>query len=59
MALWGVHSRTPPECVCRYITSDCDADADVYNTHHYTKTPEEACLATNLASFPSVFVYQL
>eukprot|EP00494_Astrolonche_serrata_P033331 UN33600 len=21
-----------------YVTSDCDADADVYNTHHYTKT---------------------
>jgi len=25
-----------------YITSDCDADADVYNSHHYTSTPEEA-----------------
>ena len=25
-----------------YITSDCDADANVYSTHHYTKTPEEA-----------------
>ena len=24
-----------------YITSDCDADADVYNKHHYYKTPEE------------------
>ena len=21
--------------------SDCDADADVYNTHHYYATPEE------------------
>ena len=25
-----------------YVTSDCDADADVFNSHHYTKTPEEA-----------------
>ena len=25
-----------------YITSDCDADSDVFNSHHYTKTPEEA-----------------
>jgi len=25
-----------------YITSDCDADSDVYNSHHYTATPEEA-----------------
>jgi beta-glucosidase-like glycosyl hydrolase len=24
------------------ITSDCDADANVYSTHHYTATPEEA-----------------
>ena len=24
-----------------YVTSDCDADADVYNKHHYYKTPEE------------------
>lgn len=24
-----------------YITSDCDADDDVFNTHHFTKTPEE------------------
>ena len=24
-----------------YITSDCDADADVYNKHHYYKSPEE------------------
>lgn len=24
-----------------YITSDCDADADVFNRHNYTKTPEE------------------
>jgi len=24
-----------------YITSDCDADADVYNKHHYYSTPEE------------------
>jgi pre-mRNA-splicing factor SYF2/beta-D-xylosidase 4 len=24
-----------------YITSDCDADADVYYNHHYTSTPEE------------------
>merc|ERR1719361_1240101 len=25
-----------------YVTSDCDADKDVYFSHHYTKTPEEA-----------------
>merc|ERR1719331_1722894 len=25
-----------------YITSDCDADSDVYASHHYTATPEEA-----------------
>jgi hypothetical protein len=25
-----------------YITSDCDADADVFRSHHYTATPEEA-----------------
>lgn len=25
-----------------YVTSDCDADADVFNTHHYTSTAEEA-----------------
>eukprot|EP00966_Prymnesium_polylepis_P016431 378774-Prymnesium_polylepis.1 len=25
-----------------YITSDCDADNDVYFSHHYTATPEEA-----------------
>ena len=24
-----------------YITSDCDADANVYDPHHYTKSPEE------------------
>ena len=24
-----------------YITSDCDADEDVFGSHHYTKTPEE------------------
>eukprot|EP00435_Cladocopium_sp_Y103_P040526 s2108_g11.t1 len=28
-----------------YITSDCDADADVYKSHHYTSTPEEAVKA--------------
>eukprot|EP00756_Hemistasia_phaeocysticola_P047947 Hpha_TRINITY_DN22398_c0_g1::TRINITY_DN22398_c0_g1_i1::g.177853::m.177853/K15920/XYL4; beta-D-xylosidase 4 len=28
-----------------YITSDCDADSDVYNSHHYTATPEEAVRA--------------
>ena len=25
-----------------YITSDCDADSDVFYSHHYTPTPEEA-----------------
>ena len=25
-----------------YVTSDCDADSDVFNSHHYTKTPSEA-----------------
>ena len=28
--------------VAHSITSDCDADNDVYSSHHYTKTPEEA-----------------
>jgi pre-mRNA-splicing factor SYF2/beta-D-xylosidase 4 len=28
-----------------YVTSDCDADADVYNKHHYTKTAEETVAA--------------
>jgi len=28
-----------------YVTSDCDADADVFFSHHYTKTPEEAVAA--------------
>jgi beta-D-xylosidase 4 len=25
-----------------YVTTDCDAASDVYNSHHYTATPEEA-----------------
>ena len=25
-----------------YITSDCDADSDVFYSHHYTSSPEEA-----------------
>jgi len=25
-----------------YVTSDCDADSDVFNSHHYTKTASEA-----------------
>ena len=28
-----------------YVTSDCDADADVFNNHHYTTTKEEAVAA--------------
>ena len=28
-----------------YVTSDCDADSDVFNTHHYTATPELAVQA--------------
>lgn len=28
-----------------YVTSDCDADANVYDPHHYTATPEEAVAA--------------
>ena len=28
-----------------YVTSDCDADSDVYNSHHYTATPELAVQA--------------
>ncbi|CAE7266592.1 BXL3 [Symbiodinium sp. CCMP2456] len=28
-----------------YITSDCDADDDVFSKHHYTKTAEEAVKA--------------
>ena len=26
-------------------TSDCDADSDVFNAHHYMNTPEEAAAA--------------
>ena len=43
--------RSTRTCHCRrchytgYITSDCDADSDVYNSHHYTRTPEEAVAA--------------
>ena len=29
-----------------YITSDCDADADVFRSHHFTQTPEEAVRTT-------------
>jgi beta-glucosidase-like glycosyl hydrolase len=25
-----------------YVTSDCDADSDVFNSHHYTETASEA-----------------
>ena len=28
-----------------YVTSDCDADSDVFNSHHYTATPEQAVSA--------------
>ena len=28
-----------------YVTSDCDADNDVYFNHHYTSTPEESVAA--------------
>jgi beta-D-xylosidase 4 len=28
-----------------YVTSDCDADSDVFYTHNFTKTPEEAVRA--------------
>ena len=28
--------------LCLRCATDCDADADVYFNHHYTKTPEEA-----------------
>jgi len=28
-----------------YVTSDCDADRDVFASHHYTKSPEEAVKA--------------
>jgi xylan 1,4-beta-xylosidase len=32
-----------------YVTADCDADSDVYNSHHYTATPEEAVADVLLA----------
>jgi len=28
-----------------YVTSDCDADSDVFFSHHYTDTPEQAVAA--------------
>lgn len=30
------------EFECRYITSDCDAVATVFEYQHYAKSPEEA-----------------
>ena len=41
----GTRATHPAPPRSRYITSDCDADADVYNTHGYTDTPEEAVAA--------------
>lgn len=32
-----------------YITSDCGATEDIYSTHHYVDTPEEAVAAALLA----------
>ena len=29
----------------RYVTSDCDADNDVFYSHHYTNSPEQAVAA--------------
>ena len=37
----ATHHTHAPNCAQGYITSDCDADADVYNKHHYYDTPEE------------------
>jgi beta-glucosidase-like glycosyl hydrolase len=28
-----------------YVTSDCDADSDVFNSHHYTPTASQAVAA--------------
>ena len=28
-----------------YVTADCDADDNVFNNHHYTRTPQEAVAA--------------
>ena len=28
-----------------YVTADCDADDNVFNNHHYTRTPEESVAA--------------
>jgi beta-D-xylosidase 4 len=41
------HRPTPPLLPYRsgYVTSDCDADSDVFFSHHYTATPEEAVAA--------------
>lgn len=34
---------------CRYIVSDCDSVDVLYNSQHYTKTPEEAAAKSILA----------
>lgn len=34
---------------CRYIVSDCDSVDVLYNSQHYTKSPEEAAAKTILA----------
>ena len=36
------HCRSSLALARADVTSDCDADSDVFNSHHYTKTAEEA-----------------
>lgn len=43
----------------RYITSDCDAVATIYEDQNYTKTPEEAVAAALKAGFKCLHWYFL
>lgn len=39
----------------RYITSDCDAVADIYEAQNYSKTPEEAVAYALKAGIHAVY----
>ncbi|KAL0343047.1 UNVERIFIED_CONTAM: putative beta-D-xylosidase 6 [Sesamum angustifolium] len=42
---WGQFTRYNFNAVVRYITSDCDAVATIYEDQKYTRTPEDAVAA--------------
>lgn len=45
------------EFECRYITSDCDAVATVFEYQHYAKSPEEAVADVLNAGISVCFVF--